>query len=107
MVGLFKIVGAAGAGGKADDVADLILKGAYIGDDTFVLRGGRCGGSLGQCGGAAGHAQGQRQAEGKGAEQLFHGKTSKEKKIHVKDRRFLRRCQEKDICRLYPRCRLC
>ena len=28
MVGLFKIVGAAGAGGKADDVADLILKGA-------------------------------------------------------------------------------
>ena len=69
MVGLLKIVGAAGAGGKADDVADLILKGAYIGDDTFVL------------GGAAGHAQGQCQAEGKGAEQLFHGVTSKEKKF--------------------------
>ena len=81
MVGLLKIVGAAGAGGKADDVADLILKGAYIGDDTLVLGGGRCGGSLGQRGGAAGHAQGQRQAEGKGAEQLFHGGTSKEKKF--------------------------
>lgn len=39
MVGLFKIVGAAGAGGKADDVADLILKGAYIGDDTLILGG--------------------------------------------------------------------
>ena len=107
MVGLLKIVGAAGAGGKADDVADLILKGAYIGDDTFVLGGGRGGGSLGQRGGAAEHAQGQRQAEGKGAEQLFHGVTSKEKKIQVKDRRFLGRCQEKDVCRLYPRGRLC
>ena len=45
MVGLFKIIGAAGAGGKADDVADLILKGAYIGDDTFVLGGGRGAGA--------------------------------------------------------------
>ena len=81
MIGLFKIIGAAGAGGETDDVADLILKGAYIGDDTFVLRGGRCGGSLGQRGGAAGYAQGQCQAEGKGAEQLFHGVTSKEKKF--------------------------
>ena len=71
MVGLLKIVGAAGAGGKADDVADLILKGAYIGDDSLVLGGGRGGGSLGQCGGAAEHAQGQCQAEGKGAEQVF------------------------------------
>ena len=77
MIGLFKIIGAAGAGGETDDVADLILKGAYIGDDTFVLRGGRCG----QRGGAAGYAQGQCQAEGKGAEQLFHGVTSKEKKF--------------------------
>ena len=72
-----------------------------------IIGGGRGGGSLGQRGGAAGHAQGQCQAEGKGAEQLFHGVTSKEKKIQVKDRRFLGCCQEKDICRLYPRGRLC
>lgn len=45
MVGLFKIVGAAGAGGETDDVADLILKGAYIGDDTFVLGAGVAAGA--------------------------------------------------------------
>ena len=84
MVGLLKIVGAAGAGGETDDVADLILKGAYIGDDTLVLGGGRGGGSLGQCGGAAEHAQSQCQAEGKGAELLFHGGTSKEKNFRVR-----------------------
>ena len=73
MVGLFKIVGAAGAGGETDDVADLILKGAYIGDDTLVLGGGRGGGSLGQCGGAAEHAQGQCQQRERARNCFFMG----------------------------------
>lgn len=107
MVGLFKIVGAAGAGGETDDVADLILKGAYIGDDTFVLGGRalrreprparRC------CRTRTGPASGR----GKGRGTAFSWGNLQREKIQVKNRRFLGCCQEKDICRLYPRGRLC
>ena len=44
---------------------------------------------------------------GKGRGTAFSWGDLQREKIQVKDRRFLGRCQEKDICRLYPRCRLC
>ena len=89
---------------RGNSLKNLISKESPLGAAIFGHKvGDRCEVTRRCCRTRTGPASGR----GKGRGTAFSWGDLQREKIQVKDRRFLGRCQEKDICRLYPRCRMC